>query len=58
MASRIRVGIAGTGSYVPERVVPNKWFEEFLLSRQGVVQFQAHEPNAPLPRYREDLLSC
>jgi len=35
-----------------------KWFEEFLLSRQGVVQFQAHEPNAPLPRYREDLLSC
>jgi len=30
MASRIRVGIAGTGSYVPERIVPNKWFEDFL----------------------------
>ena len=31
MAKTLRkVGIAGTGHYVPERVVPNKWFEEFL----------------------------
>ncbi|MFT5289813.1 MAG: 3-oxoacyl-[acyl-carrier-protein] synthase-3 [Planctomycetota bacterium] len=30
MASITRVGIAGTGSYLPERVVPNAWFEEFL----------------------------
>lgn len=30
MASRIRVGIAGTGAYVPERVVTNEWFEEIL----------------------------
>lgn len=30
MANRVRVGIAGTGSYLPERVVPNAWFEEFL----------------------------
>jgi len=30
MASRIRVGIAGTGAYVPERVVSNDWFEEIL----------------------------
>jgi 3-oxoacyl-[acyl-carrier-protein] synthase-3 len=39
MASRIRVGIAGTGSYVPERVVPNAWFEEFLdTSDDWIVQ--------------------
>ncbi|MCB9831571.1 MAG: ketoacyl-ACP synthase III [Planctomycetes bacterium] len=24
------VGIAGTGHYVPERIVPNSWFESFL----------------------------
>lgn len=30
MASTIRVGIAGTGSYVPDRVVTNAHFEEFL----------------------------
>ncbi len=30
MSSRIQVGIAGTGSYLPERVVPNAWFAEFL----------------------------
>ena len=33
MASRVPVGIAGTGSYLPERVVPNSWFEEFLDTR-------------------------
>ncbi len=39
MASRIRVGIAGTGSYVPARVVPNAFFEEFLdTSDEWIVQ--------------------
>lgn len=39
MASRIRVGIAGTGAYVPERVVPNSYFEEFLdTSDEWIVQ--------------------
>ncbi len=39
MASRIRVGIAGTGSYVPERAVPNAYFEEFLdTSDEWIVQ--------------------
>src|SRR5262245_4621151 len=43
MASRIPVGIAGTGSYVPERVVPNAWFEkridtsdEWIVQRTGI----------------------
>ncbi len=30
MTQLVRVGIAGTGSYLPERVVPNSWFEGFL----------------------------
>jgi len=39
MASRVRVGIAGTGAYVPERKVPNAWFEEFLdTSDEWIVQ--------------------
>lgn len=39
MARRIRVGIAGTGSYVPERRVPNSWFEDFLdTSDEWIVQ--------------------
>jgi 3-oxoacyl-[acyl-carrier-protein] synthase-3 len=39
MASRVRVGIAGTGSYVPERVVPNEEFEKFLdTSNEWIVQ--------------------
>ncbi len=39
MASRVRVGIAGTGSYVPERVVPNAEFESFLdTSDEWIVQ--------------------
>ncbi len=39
MATRVRVGIAGVGSYVPERVVPNAWFEEFLdTSHEWIVQ--------------------
>ena len=39
MASRIRVGIAGTGSYTPERVVPNAYFEEYLdTSDEWIVQ--------------------
>lgn len=43
MASRIQVGIAGTGSYVPERVVPNTYFEklvdtsdEWIRQRTGI----------------------
>jgi len=45
MASRIRVGIAGTGSYVPERIVPNAYFEqlvdtsdEWIVQRTGIVE--------------------
>lgn len=39
MASRIRVGIAGTGAYVPERVVKNEWFEERIdTSDEWIVQ--------------------
>lgn len=30
MGNLTRVGIAGTGSYLPERVVPNKYFEDFV----------------------------
>jgi 3-oxoacyl-[acyl-carrier-protein] synthase-3 len=43
MTSRVRVGIAGTGSYVPERVLPNAWFEtqvdtsdEWIVQRTGI----------------------
>lgn len=43
MASRIRVGVAGTGSYVPEREVPNSYFEgildtsdEWIVQRTGI----------------------
>jgi 3-oxoacyl-[acyl-carrier-protein] synthase-3 len=43
MTSRVRAGIAGTGSYVPERVVPNSWFEarldtsnEWIVQRTGI----------------------
>ncbi|MDP6539310.1 MAG: beta-ketoacyl-ACP synthase III, partial [Planctomycetota bacterium] len=39
MSSIIPVGIAGVGSYAPERVVPNAWFEEFLdTSNEWIVQ--------------------
>lgn len=39
MTTRIRVGIAGTGSYVPERVVPNSWFAEQIdTSHEWIVQ--------------------
>ena len=39
MAQRIRVGIAGTGRYLPPRVVPNSYFEEFLdTSNEWIVQ--------------------
>jgi 3-oxoacyl-[acyl-carrier-protein] synthase-3 len=39
MTSRVRVGIAGTGAYVPERVVPNSYFEETLdTSDEWIVQ--------------------
>jgi len=39
MAPRIRVGIAGTGSYAPERIVPNSWFEQFVdTSDEWIVQ--------------------
>jgi 3-oxoacyl-[acyl-carrier-protein] synthase-3 len=43
MSSRVRVGIAGTGSYVPEKVVPNSYFEkivdtsdEWIVQRTGI----------------------
>ena len=43
MNARVRVGIAGTGSYVPERVVPNSYFEkivdtsdEWIVQRTGI----------------------
>jgi 3-oxoacyl-[acyl-carrier-protein] synthase-3 len=39
MSHRVRVGIAGTGSYVPDRVVPNSWFEERIdTSNEWIVQ--------------------
>ena len=39
MAARVRVGIAGTGAYLPDRKVPNAWFEEFLdTSDEWIVQ--------------------
>jgi 3-oxoacyl-[acyl-carrier-protein] synthase III len=43
MTSRIRVGISGTGSYLPDRVVDNAWFEkivdtsdEWIVQRTGI----------------------
>lgn len=45
MSERQHVGIAGTGHYVPERVVPNTWFEqhvdtsdEWIRQRTGIVE--------------------
>jgi len=39
MSSPRAVGIAGTGMHVPERVVPNSWFEDFLdTSDEWIVQ--------------------
>ncbi len=46
MGNLTRVGIAGTGSYLPERVVPNKYFEEF-------VETIHHSPNPEQPKNRE-----
>lgn len=44
-APRIQVGIAGTGSYLPERVIDNEWFtqfvdtsDEWIRQRTGIVQ--------------------
>ena len=43
MTSRVRVGLAGTGSYIPERVVPHSFFEslvdtsdEWIVQRTGI----------------------
>lgn len=43
MSSRVRVGIAGTGSFLPARVVPNSFFEsvvdtsdEWIVQRTGI----------------------
>jgi 3-oxoacyl-[acyl-carrier-protein] synthase-3 len=43
MTERVRVGIAGTGSYLPERVIPNSYFEkivdtsdEWIVQRTGI----------------------
>ena len=45
MERRIAVGIAGTGSYVPERVVDNEWFtqfvdtsDEWIRQRTGIIE--------------------
>jgi 3-oxoacyl-[acyl-carrier-protein] synthase-3 len=39
MTRHLKVGFAGTGSYLPERVVPNTWFEGFLdTSDEWIVQ--------------------
>lgn len=39
MAAQRPVGFAGTGSFLPERVVPNSWFEGFLdTSDEWIVQ--------------------
>jgi 3-oxoacyl-[acyl-carrier-protein] synthase-3 len=39
MTSRIPVGIAGTGAYLPDREVSNEWFEGFLdTSNEWIVQ--------------------
>src|SRR5215207_2386690 len=45
MTSRVRVGISGTGSYLPDRVVENSWFEkivdtsdEWIVQRTGIKQ--------------------
>jgi 3-oxoacyl-[acyl-carrier-protein] synthase-3 len=52
MASRIPVGIAGTGSYVPERVVPNAYFErlvdtsdEWIVQRTGIQERRFASPD-------------
>jgi 3-oxoacyl-[acyl-carrier-protein] synthase-3 len=43
MSERVRVGIAGTGAYVPEQVIPNSFFEkivdtsdEWIIQRTGI----------------------
>lgn len=43
MSHRVRVGIAGTGAYLPERAVPNSYFEgildtsdEWIVQRTGI----------------------
>ncbi|MBK7641843.1 MAG: ketoacyl-ACP synthase III [Planctomycetes bacterium] len=39
MTTCVRVGIAGTGSYVPEQIVPNSHFEKYLdTSDEWIVQ--------------------
>lgn len=39
MTRHSKVGFAGTGSFLPERVVPNSWFESFLdTSDEWIVQ--------------------
>jgi len=52
MAARVRVGIAGTGSYVPEQVVPNSEFEktldtsdEWIVQRTGIRERRVAAPD-------------
>ena len=52
MTSRVRVGIAGTGSYMPERVVPNSYFEkivdtsdEWIVQRTGIKERRFAAPD-------------
>ncbi len=49
-----KVGIAGTGHYVPERIVPNKWFEdtldttdEWIFDRTGMRERRFAEKGQP-----------
>jgi 3-oxoacyl-[acyl-carrier-protein] synthase-3 len=51
MSTRVRVGLAGTGSYVPERVVPNSYFEalvdtsdEWIVQRTGIKERHFNAP--------------
>lgn len=51
MSSRVRAAIAGTGSHVPSRVVPNSWFEsqvdtsdEWIVQRTGIKERRFVEP--------------
>ncbi len=52
MSARVRVGIAGTGAYLPERVVPNAYFEkivdtsdEWIVQRTGIRERRFARPD-------------
>ena len=50
-STRVRVGLAGTGSYIPDRVVPNAYFEalvdtsdEWIVQRTGIKERRFNAP--------------